>query len=67
MPGINPTGTNTAANISAMDMLVTSGAPTNTVNACSLVYNVENATIGLYADNGTTLSTKHITDDHRHS
>jgi hypothetical protein len=47
-----------ALNISAMNMLFTTGAPTNTVNACSLVYNVVNATIGLYANNGTTLSTK---------
>lgn len=29
-------------------------------NSCSLVYNVVNATIGLYANNGTTLSTKGI-------
>ncbi len=49
-----------AANISAMNMLITTGAPTNTANACSLVYNVLNATIGLYANNGTTLSTKGI-------
>jgi hypothetical protein len=49
-----------ALNISAMNMLITTGAPTNTANACSLVYNVVNATIGLYANNGTTLSTKGI-------
>ncbi len=49
-----------AGNISAMNLLFTSGAPTNTANTCSLVYNTANATIGLYANNGTTLSTKGI-------
>ncbi len=48
------------ANLSAMNMLFTSGAPTNTASACDLVYNIANATIGLYADNGTTLATKGI-------
>jgi hypothetical protein len=43
-----------------MNMLFTSGAPTNTASACDLVYNIANATIGLYADNGTTLATKGI-------
>ena len=49
-----------ATNISSMNMLFTSGAPTNTASACDLVYNIATATIGLYADNGTTLSTKGI-------
>ena len=49
-----------ATNITSMNMLLTSGAPTNTSNACSLVYNIANSTIGLYADNGATLNTKGI-------
>ena len=48
------------ANISGMNMLITSGSPNNITNACSLVYNRTNSTIGLYADDGVTLSTKPI-------
>lgn len=47
-------------NISGMSMLFTTGAPTNTSNACSLVYNRANSTIGLYANDGVTLNTKPI-------
>jgi hypothetical protein len=48
------------ANISGMSMLITSGSPNNITNACYLVYNRTTATIGLYADDGVTLSTKPI-------
>lgn len=48
-------------NITGMSMLLTSGAPANIANACSLVYNRVNATIGLWDNTGnTTLSTKGI-------
>jgi hypothetical protein len=47
-------------NISGMTMLITAGAPTNLANACYLFYNRVNSTIGLYADDGMTLSTKGI-------
>ena len=47
-------------NISAIGMLITAGAPTNLANACSLLYNRVNSTIGLYDDAGVTLSTKGI-------
>ena len=49
-----------ALNISGMSVLITPGAPTGTANACYLVYNVAAATIGLYNNAGTTLSTKGI-------
>jgi hypothetical protein len=47
-------------NIVGMSMLITAGAPSVQANACFLVYNRTNATIGLYDDAGTTLSTKPI-------
>jgi Beta-propeller repeat len=48
-------------NVTGMQMLLTSGAPTNITNACYLVYNRTNATIGLWDNTGnTTLSTKGI-------
>jgi hypothetical protein len=48
-------------NISGMTMLITSGAPVDTANACYLVYNRPAATIGLWDNTGnTTLSTKGI-------
>ena len=47
-------------NITGMSMLITSGAPTNLANACYLVYNRVTATIGLYDNTGTILSTKPI-------
>jgi hypothetical protein len=48
-------------NITGMNMLLTSGAPSNIANACSLVYNRINATIGLWDNTGaTTLGTKGI-------
>jgi len=47
-------------NITGMSMLITSGSPNNVANACDLVYNRTNSTIGLYADDGVTLSTKPI-------
>ena len=46
------------SNISGIAMLFTTGAPTATANACHLVYNRTNSTIGLYNDAGTTLSSK---------
>ena len=36
------------------------GAPTTLTNACYLIYNRSNSTIGLYDDTATTLSTKGI-------
>ena len=50
----------TQSNISGISMLITAGAPTALANACYLVYNRTNATIGLYNDSATTLSTKPI-------
>ncbi len=47
-------------NITGMSMLITSGAPTSLANACYLVYNRITATIGLYDNTGTILSTKPI-------
>lgn len=48
-------------NITGMSMLLANGAPTNIANACYLVYNRTNATIGLWDSTGnTTLSTKGI-------
>ena len=49
-----------AANISGMSMLITSGAPTNLANACHLTYNVASATISLYNNAGTSSSSKPI-------
>ena len=50
----------TQSNIAGMTMLLTSGSPANLANACYLLYNRATATIGLYADDGVTLSTKGI-------
>jgi hypothetical protein len=50
----------TAANITGMSMLLTVGAPANVANACYVVYNGNNATVGLYDDTATILSTKTI-------
>src|SRR3984957_9393606 len=48
-------------NVTGMTMLLTSGAPANIANACNLVYNRTNSTIGLWDNTGnTTLSTKGI-------
>jgi beta-propeller repeat-containing protein len=47
-------------NIIGMNLLVTSGSPANLANACYLLYNRTTSTIGLYSDNGVTLSTKGI-------
>src|ERR1035438_7258730 len=43
-----------------MEMLITSGSPTNTANACYLVYSVGAGTIGLFNNAGTSSSTKPI-------
>lgn len=45
-------------NITEIGMLFTTGAPTNTANACYLLYNRTAGTIGLYDNTGTVLSTK---------
>jgi hypothetical protein len=64
--GLTPTFTFTvsdstsAANISGISMLVTSGSPANSANACYLVYNVAAATIALYNNPGTSSSSKLI-------
>jgi len=47
-------------NITGMSMLVTSGTSSSTANACYLVYNRTNSTIGLYDNTGTVLNTKGI-------
>ena len=47
-------------NVVGMTMLITAGSPANLVNECYLFYNRTAATIGLYADDGVTLSTKGI-------
>jgi hypothetical protein len=62
--GLSPNFTFTASdsssqsNIVGMTMLLTAGSPANLTNACYLFYNRSAATIGLYADDGVTLSTK---------
>ncbi len=48
------------ANISGMSMLITTGSPNNITNACYLVYNRTNGTIGLFGDDGVTFNTKPI-------
>jgi hypothetical protein len=64
--GLAPTFTFTvsdstsSANISGMSMLVTSGSPANTANACYLAYNVAAGTIALYNNAGTLSSSKAI-------
>jgi len=50
----------TSANITGMSMLYTVGSPANTNSACYIVYNRNNATVGLYDDTATVLSTKTI-------
>ena len=47
-------------NVTGMSMLITAGSPNNLANSCYLVYNRTNTTIGLYGDDGVTLSTKPI-------
>ncbi|HTD44398.1 MAG TPA: hypothetical protein VK687_09470, partial [Bryobacteraceae bacterium] len=49
-----------ALNIVGMSVLVTAGGPSGIANACYVVYNRGNGTIGLYNNSGTTLSTKPI-------
>jgi hypothetical protein len=62
--GVFPTYTVTvadpasAANISSVAVLVTSGAATNTVSSCWLVYNRASATVNLYGDDGVSLTSK---------
>jgi hypothetical protein len=50
----------TQTNIVGMSMLFTTGSPANVANACYLFYNRTTSTIGLYGDDGVTLSTKGI-------
>ncbi len=47
-----------SANLDGLAALFTVGAPANTANACSVVYNFTAGTVGLYADDGVTLNTK---------
>ena len=49
-----------ALNIVGISVLITAGAPSSIANACYIVYNRGNATIGLYDNSGTTLNTKPI-------
>lgn len=48
------------ANISAIAMLFTTGAPTNLANACYLVYDRNTSTINLYNDAASALSNKGV-------
>jgi hypothetical protein len=54
------TDSTSSLNISGMSMLITSGSPANTANACYLVYSAVNSTIGLYNNAGTATSSKPI-------
>ena len=62
--GVFPTYTLTvsdpssAANVSSVAVLVTSGAATNSAAACYVAYNPRTATVSLYADDGVSLSSK---------
>jgi hypothetical protein len=47
-----------AANLTSVAALITSGASTNTANACYVVYNRASATVNLYGDDGVSLSSK---------
>ena len=64
--GLSPNFTFTASdsasqlNIVGMTMLITAGSPANLANACYLFYNRTTTTIGLYGDDGVTLSTKGV-------
>jgi hypothetical protein len=49
-----------SANITGAVMLFTTGAPSNTTNACYLVYDRTGGTIGLSNDGATSLTTKAI-------
>ena len=49
---------NSAANISGLWMLITSGAPSNTANACYLTYSVPSATISLFDNTGLSTTSK---------
>jgi hypothetical protein len=49
-----------ALNLVGISALITAGAPSSIANACYVVYNRGNATIGLYDNSGTTLTTKPI-------
>jgi hypothetical protein len=49
-----------SSNIVGMKLLVTAGSPANLANACYLFYDRVSSTIGLYANDGVTLSTKGI-------
>ncbi len=46
------------SNITSAAMLFTTGAPSNTANACYVVFNRTAGTVGLYDNSGTILSTK---------
>ncbi|HEY4365217.1 MAG TPA: SBBP repeat-containing protein [Bryobacteraceae bacterium] len=62
--GVFPTYTMTvadpssAANITSVAALITTGSATNTANACYVVYSRTNATVGLYGDDGVSFSSK---------
>jgi hypothetical protein len=47
-------------NIVGMNLLVTGGSPASLTSSCYLLYNRTTSTIGLYGDNGVTLTTKGI-------
>src|SRR5205085_6198053 len=50
----------TDLNITGLSMLFTTGSPSNQAKQCYLLYDRTLATIGLYADDGVTLSSKGI-------
>jgi hypothetical protein len=55
------TDSSSQTNISGVTVLFTNGAPSNIANACYIVYNRANITVGLWDDTGnTTLATKGI-------
>jgi hypothetical protein len=50
-----------ATNLSLLSMLFTTGAPVNNAaNECSVLFNIPTNSVGLLADNGTTVNTKYL-------
>ncbi len=47
-----------ASNISSVAAMFTNGAPSIVANACYVVFNVQTNSVGLFADNGTSVNTK---------
>jgi hypothetical protein len=47
-----------ASNLTSVAAMFTGGAPSNVANACYVVINIQTNSVGLFADNGTTVNTK---------